>query len=215
MKVLDDRKFKCGVANCIFASKYASSLKRHIARVHGPKPSVTLSKHVPKVIGAHPTRKHTMALSIPSHACQVPGCGRRFKLANTLRQHMADRHNVNVKWVYCDLCQYRAKRPSTLKQHRADIHNMDFEWHHCSIPGCTYRAKTKTRIRLHLAGRHNIGAKYVSCKEPGCTYQCKTHQRQNLKRHMMNVHGKGTSGLSNSEDHVVVSAEENSPSPDV
>ena len=194
------KKYVCGAPGCPFETNYLSSLNRHKAKLHGPTLSGTVRKHqttsgmrfFENVI----EHKQEDQAKVASHECCVPGCGSRFKLANTLRQHMADRHNVNVKWVYCDKCDYKAKRQSTLKQHRADMHDIDFIWHYCTEEGCDYRAKTKTRVRLHLAGRHNIGATYVCCSELGCTYKCKAHQCQNLKRHLANVHKIGVHWLS-------------------
>ena len=202
------KKYFCGAPACQFETNYMSSLKRHKVKLHPPASSVLQGEErfscphcsYQTISGVkfleHMTEHEQQAqLTVATHACCVPGCGSRFKLANTLRQHMADRHNVNVKWVYCDKCDYRAKRPSTLKQHRADMHDIDFVWHYCTEQGCEYRAKTKTRVRLHLAGCHNIGATYVSCSEPGCTYKCKAHQCQNLKRHLVNVHNIGINWL--------------------
>ena len=65
-------------------------------------------------------------------------CGQKFKTASRLKQHLANAHNVDVKWHVCEHdagdgpCGQKFKTASKLKQHLANAHNVDVKWHVCA-----------------------------------------------------------------------------------
>ena len=44
-------------------------------------------------------------------------CEKKFKLKGTLKKHLANIHDIDVKWHYCDLCEKKFKHKSQLKTH--------------------------------------------------------------------------------------------------
>ncbi|MFX1366347.1 MAG: C2H2-type zinc finger protein [Promethearchaeota archaeon] len=56
-----------------------------------------------------------------------------------LSRHLANRHNIGVKWHECPECDYKAKNSSHLTRHLANKHDIGIKWHYC--PKCDYKAK--------------------------------------------------------------------------
>ena len=71
----------CPIEGCDHKTLYPAGLKEHIMRKH--------TKNV-----------------IKPHTCRF--CESKFLTKGDLTQHMASRHNINVKWKYCDECNKRA-----------------------------------------------------------------------------------------------------------
>ena len=129
--------------------------------------------------------------SVVWHACPVPNCDHRTKRKSNLKQHLADRHGVEVVWHACPVpgCDHRAKQKSDIKKHLAFKHGIGVVWHACPVPGCDYRAKQKGDIKQHRADRHDIGVVWHACPEPDCDYRAK--QKSNLKQHLAFKHDIG------------------------
>ena len=41
------------------------------------------------------------------------------------KDHLAFKHNIDVKWLSCDMCEYRCKQRGDLKRHIAYVHDID------------------------------------------------------------------------------------------
>jgi hypothetical protein len=87
---------------------------------------------------------------------------------------------VNWHLCGVDGCDAKAKFASHIKQHRADKHNLDVVWHDCASPAktnppclrltppnppplstgdqvnCDYKAKTAGHIKRHKAYKHDL-----------------------------------------------------------
>ena len=53
-------------------------------------------------------------------------------------------------------CDYKAKSVGTLKQHLANIHDIDVKWHHCKQSDCKYKAITISKLKRHKKFIHDI-----------------------------------------------------------
>ena len=51
-------------------------------------------------------------------------------------------------------CTYESNYKQSIKQHRADRHDIQVKWYACDQPGCFYRAKQKGNLKNHLKNRH-------------------------------------------------------------
>ena len=68
--------------------------------------------------------------------------------------HRADVHNIEVKWHFCDFCNYKSKQSSSLKKHKAYRHDIEVKWHHCDIDDCNEKFKTKSNLSQHIRTHH-------------------------------------------------------------
>ena len=110
-------------------------------------------------------------------------CDAKFKQRGHLTLHMADRHNVNVTYHYCNLCDSKFKRVSTLTQHMADKHNVNVQWKSCDI--CGEEFKQSGTLMQHKANKHDVNVTYHYCNM--CDAQFKLVST--LKRHKIFKHG--------------------------
>ena len=56
------------------------------------------------------------------HYCPMWHCAFRSEKKSDLKQHMADRHDVDVQIFSCSMCDFRTKQKSDLKRHIAKVH---------------------------------------------------------------------------------------------
>ena len=113
-------------------------------------------------------------------SCDI--CEYKCKRRGNLKQHLAQKHNINVKWFSCNICKYKCKLRSHLKTHLAHVHDVNVNWHSCSM--CEYKCKTRGQLKQHLAHKHHINVTWFSCDK--CEF--KTTSRGHLKTHLAHVH---------------------------
>jgi hypothetical protein len=91
--------------------------------------------------------------------CKQRGCNYRAKERFMIKRHLADIHDIGVKWHPCpqEGCEYKAKQRSHIKEHLAYIHCIGVTWHPCPQEGCKYKTKQRSKIKTHLAYIHDIG----------------------------------------------------------
>jgi hypothetical protein len=90
------------------------------------------------------------------YMCKQRGCKYRAKERSSIKQHLADVHDIGVTWHPCpqEGCEYKAKKRSTLKLHLAGIHDIGVTWHPCPQEGCTFKAKQRSNLKRHIAKHH-------------------------------------------------------------
>jgi ssDNA-binding Zn-finger/Zn-ribbon topoisomerase 1 len=120
--------------------------------------------------------------------CNQPDCDFRTKETGTLKQHKANKHDMNVVWHLCNQpdCDFKAKHASDLRQHEANKHNIDITWRLCNQPGCNFKSKTMGHLNLHKADIHDIGVVVHCCDYPDCEYTAK--RASSLIIHMKAMH---------------------------
>jgi len=94
-------KHLCGVDDCEYKAKKASTLKQHKAMVHD--------------------------LDVTFYLCGVGSCEYKAKKASALKKHKAAVHDIDVTFYVCgvDDCRYKTKQDSHLKRHKASVHDLD------------------------------------------------------------------------------------------
>ena len=138
------------------------------------------------------------------HNPQICGdCGKLFKLASSLAQHM---YAYNIPKYKCDQCDHMCQFESELNTHKI-VHRKNPS-HQCMKANCGKWFRRKWDLTLHLQKhdgiRHNCG--YDECSFYADTKkQLKEHQKKHLDdhRHICAVCGKGfkyRSGLKRHRD---------------
>ena len=178
-----DAKPEC-CPHCGFIPKCftASNLKRHIeTHFPGTKPVVKVSCHIcGKVV-----QKGSLQFHIKSHD-QMPGtfvcpdCGKGFKNARYLKDHVDSEHK-GIKKYSCDQCGFRTNRSDVFKIHMID-HTGIFP-HNCSTCGKGF--KTRGELNNHEDTHLPDEQKYkFSCQFCGSKFTRKV----NLDVHIKSQH---------------------------
>ena len=127
--------------------------------------------------------------------CPQDNCEYRSKEFSKVKRHLANLHDIGVRWRYCDfrsrssgqLCSFKAKDDNSLKRHKADVHDIGVQWSDCDQ--CSYRGKRQSYLKVHKAMVHGVGALQVfSCRVGSCDKKFK--HRKHLKQHMDSDHSK-------------------------
>lgn len=118
--------------------------------------------------------------------CDFTGC-KVSCLKGNFKRHKKT-HDVNVKWFFCDECEYKSKNESNLKRHKDNK-----KWVFCDIPGCEFKCKSTGEnkpknnkyIKQHKLDEHGLKTWYF-CDIGDCKY--KSTQEHKIKTHKMNSH---------------------------
>ena len=73
---------------------------------------------------------------------------------------MRNRHDVDVRWHYCDqpACQFRCKSGSGVTRHKAHVHGIGTRWYACPHPNCVYVTKQRGHLPVHVRRHHPAAA---------------------------------------------------------
>ena len=136
------------------------------------------------------------------YSCRIIGCDFKAKLKGTVKNHLAQVHEVNVKWYPCPEvgCDYKAKQRGNVKIHLADVHNIGTDTINIATDtikegwvtqeGWQYMAKKAENVKSHLSSIHDeIGVKWHHCPQQGCEYKAK--ERAEIKKHLAHIHDIG------------------------
>jgi hypothetical protein len=76
-------------------------------------------------------------------------CEFKCKQKGNLKRHLAEIHDIDVKWFHCEMeeCEFKCKQKGDLKRHLASVHDIDVEWYHCDL--CNYKCKRKSNLKQH------------------------------------------------------------------
>jgi len=120
------------------------------------------------------------------HPCTL--CDKTFEQASGLKQHMANKHDVDVIWHPCTHpgCDKTFKQPGNLKVHMANKHDVGVIWRPCTHPGCNDKFKEAGNLKKHMAAKHNVDVIWYPCTHPGCNDKFK--RASHLNTHMSNKH---------------------------
>jgi hypothetical protein len=86
----------CEIDGCTYSSKWAGTLRRHQASVHG--------------------------FDVDYYVCSQDGCVFRAKKGGNLKRHLADIHDIGVEWHECDQkgCSFKSKEAGPLRRHQQE-----------------------------------------------------------------------------------------------
>lgn len=147
-KTCAHQEVTCELCGQVYASVY--SLKTHMAHVHSDEGFI----------------------------CEEPGCGKKIKSKDSLRDHINSVHK-NQKMHVCSGCgkehRYRQRRLLCEKKHEGTF------LHPCSI--CDKKFNDRRRFSQHM--RTHTGEKPFVC--PVCNFRCA--RKDNLNLHTKKVHG--------------------------
>ena len=120
--------------------------------------------------------------------CGIDCCKYESKYPSNLKRHKSLKHNICVKWHYCQEpnCEYKAKCSAHMKSHEMSIHELHVNWHYCQEPNCDYKSKKAEHIKRHNSHIHGLDVNWYYCQEPNCDYKSK--QASNIKRHKSDIH---------------------------
>ena len=62
-----------------------------------------------------------------------------------LKRHLAQKHNINVKWFACNICKFKCNLRSNLKRHLAQVHDIDVKLFSCDI--CEFKCKERSILK--------------------------------------------------------------------
>lgn len=80
-----------------------------------------------------------------SQKCEF--CDYKTNNSSHMKQHKADKHDIDVVWYYCDHCEYKCKRVGSLKTHKAFTHDINVVWYYCDH--CDYKTKSYDNLKKH------------------------------------------------------------------
>ena len=86
-----------------------------------------------------------------------PGCHYKSKTRNSLTNHRAVVHDIDVTWYPCteDQCQFRSKTANELRKHKSNVHNIGkIQWLNCMEEGCTFKSKSQVTVDKHRRNKH-------------------------------------------------------------
>ena len=113
------------------------------------------------ILQSHKKEEHYSKFRRP-YICNF--CDDCFDSITTLDQHKSYKHDVNVKYFYCDeytyegkLCDFKTKQPGGVNRHKKFKHNIDVKWYKCGIDNCVFQAKQAYDLKKHKANVHDIG----------------------------------------------------------
>ena len=105
-----------------------------------------------------------------------------------LKRHKSNKHNIDVKWVCCNIddCKFKCKSNSELKSHKTNIHDIDVTWFYCDIDECKFKFKQRGNLKRHKANIHDIDVSWYHCDIDDCKFKCK--RKLHLKSHKSFIH---------------------------
>lgn len=179
-----------------------SRLGQHLKAQHldRDKPNKVNKRTICEICGTtmkkHGIKEHmrTVHRTDRPYFCNYEGCGRSFKCANVLSQHIACVHSDEKKFN-CSQCSKSFKMSTTLHAHVRRIHTM----RKCiKCDQCEKYFLTDRERQLHINGIH------LGLRNYGCTFCESTFKtRYHLNRHLRRMHPDGWKDLTESGKIVV------------
>ena len=158
----------CGLGDCAFMAKAKHIVSQHRSWCHN-----------------NTTRKIRI---YKFQSCGQPGCEFQTKYISSMKNHLANIHNIDKKTHVCGEggCIYETTSVANLKTHKQFIHGIDTIYYYCDDnSGCLYKCKSKPNLTKHKS-IHVVNGVYFLCEEDGCEYKSKFNS--NFNRHKANIH---------------------------
>ncbi|XP_054167596.1 zinc finger protein 62 homolog [Oppia nitens] len=182
------REFKCRYDGCDKVFRFESTRKQHYLRhenlwfrrfkcdVDGCGKSFYRRAH----LNEHTTYLHS---NDRPFACEWPGCDKRFKLMENLKQHREIHSGVRKYRCDFDGCNKTFITATGLDSHKRFIHRKDRPYG-CSWPGCETRLESRIKLTDHTY--EHQGLKPHKCHFPGCLMSYS--YRGSLRMHLRQTH---------------------------
>ena len=179
---------KCNT--CGYQSKSTAKVKLHKTIKHGAALLPLLSCFTDKcnfsTYDKEKMKEHAKNVHrLKNLTCQL--CDYVAKRKSKLRDHMANKHDIGVKWHHCTMCSYKCKLKSNLKIHMLYKHtsDKDIKWFECHMHNCSKKFKQRQNLNDHLARVHGWAQEWnFTCEKCGKHF----HQSYWLKEHMRKEH---------------------------
>ncbi|KAI6236927.1 hypothetical protein M3Y95_00211000 [Aphelenchoides besseyi] len=102
-------------------------------------------------------QRHINRIHIRKYTFECVECNRRFKEADTLKQHREEVHRLNLKTLAsCQFCSRTFKRNFDLRRHVSVVHSHDREF---LCPFCVTSFKTHFNCMRHIRSRCKLSPK--------------------------------------------------------
>jgi len=85
---------------------------------------------------------------------ECPHCDYEAKLNKSLITHLAQIHDIGVKWYECIHCGFKAKEKSSLTGHLVYRHVPIVKWYPC--PFDDHIAIERYRLKSHMLYKHDV-----------------------------------------------------------
>ena len=123
-------------------------------------------------------REHMKIHGDPQHKCDYEGCDKKFHLKANLKAHI-DVVHLKVKSVECDVCGKQFYNQSQLKAH---MQRHDTDSHICEH--CSHQFSCDKTLKEHIKLKHSGDSSVLKCTVCHKGFSTK----QNLKSHFSRIH---------------------------
>lgn len=116
--------------------------------------------------------------------CDVDGCNYGCDRKDHMKQHKANKHNIDAKEFKCPEvgCNYTAGQKGHLNVHLNDTHKKG-KMLYCSYADCDYETPSNRAMTSHKKNSHKVGVKWYYCDFKNCKERRTT--QQNIDRHKL------------------------------